>query len=144
MQNFMRLPLKVDQCTASYYIDRIEDMIKQEMREIEIAKNNTPYNLMYQPFAYKVEIPSSEMIIDEFLEYFGKDSKDMNLKIKKVIFSNRDTIILWEDGDKTRVRCQEDEPFDKEKGFAMAVCKKVFGTNNSKSNFNEEIKKWIH
>lgn len=46
--------------------------------------------------------------------------------IKKVIFNPPATIVFWEDGDKTVVKCQ-DEPFDKEKGLAMAISRKALG-----------------
>ena len=63
-------------------------------------------------------------------------------EIKDVIFSGPCTIVLWKDGDKTVVRC-ENENFDKEKGLAMAICKKLFGTNETKSNYYDIFKKWI-
>lgn len=47
--------------------------------------------------------------------------------IKKVIFNNPATIILWNDGTKTVSKCHN-EKFDKEKGFAMAVAKKTVGS----------------
>lgn len=59
--------------------------------------------------------------------------------IKKVIFNPPATIVLWSDGTKTVVKCQN-EAFDREKGLAMAVAKKALG---NKSNFNNEFKKWI-
>lgn len=62
--------------------------------------------------------------------------------IKNVIFSGPCTIVQWYDGDKTIVRCWN-EDFDKEKGLAMAIVKKFFGTNESKSNYNDIFKKWI-
>ena len=62
--------------------------------------------------------------------------------IKNVIFSGPCTIVQWTDGDKTIVRC-ENENFDKEKGLAMAIVKKLFGTNESKSNYNDIFKKWL-
>ena len=62
--------------------------------------------------------------------------------IKNVIFSGPCTIVQWSDGDKTIVGC-ENENFDKEKGLAMAIVKKFFGTNESKSNYNDIFKKWI-
>ena len=65
-----------------------------------------------------------------------------NLEIKNVIFSGPCTIVQWSDGDKTIVKC-ENEDFDKEKGLAMAICKKFLGTNKSKSNYNDIFKKWI-
>ncbi len=46
--------------------------------------------------------------------------------IKRVIFHDPATIILWMDGTKTVVKCHN-EPFDKEKGFAMAILKKMHG-----------------
>ena len=49
--------------------------------------------------------------------------------IKKVIFNNPATIILWEDGTKTVVKCGEYDTFDPEKGVAMAISKKYFGNN---------------
>lgn len=65
-------------------------------------------------------------------------------EIKDVKFSGPCTIVFWSDGDKTIVRCGEDDKFDKEKGLAIAVAKKFLGTNKSKSNFNDIFKKWIH
>lgn len=60
--------------------------------------------------------------------------------IKKVIFNNPATIVLWNDGTKTVVKCQEGETFDKEKGLAMCIVKKVLG---NKSNYNNILKKYI-
>lgn len=47
--------------------------------------------------------------------------------IKKVIFNDPATIVIWEGGTKTVVKCMEGETFDKEKGLAMAICKKLYG-----------------
>ena len=63
-------------------------------------------------------------------------------EIKNVIFNGPCTIVQWSDGDKTIVKC-ENEDFDKEKGLAMAICKKFLGTNKTKSNYNDIFKKWI-
>lgn len=62
-----------------------------------------------------------------------------NPSIKKVIFNNPATIIIWDDGTKTVVKCQ-DEPFDPERGMAMAIAKKFFG---NKGRYNNEFKKWV-
>ena len=45
-------------------------------------------------------------------------------EIKKVIFNDPATIILWEDGTKTVVKAHDKDQFDKEKGLAMAIVKK--------------------
>lgn len=51
--------------------------------------------------------------------------------IKNIIFSNPCTIVFWEDGTKTIVRCGETEYFDPEKGIAMALMRKVYGPRHS-------------
>lgn len=62
------------------------------------------------------------------------------LKITKVIFNEPATIVFWSDGTKTVVKCCSDEKFDKEKGLAMAVSKKMFG---NKSGYYDIFKAWI-
>ena len=42
----------------------------------------------------------------------------------KVIFNDPATIVMWDDGTKTVVKC-EGEKFDPEKGLAMAITKKA-------------------
>lgn len=61
-----------------------------------------------------------------------------NIKIRRVIFNDPATIVMWEDGTKTVVKANN-EPFDKEKGLAMAICKKVYG---NKGNFNNVFKQY--
>lgn len=48
--------------------------------------------------------------------------------IKKVIFNNPATIILWNDGTKTVVKCSKNEKFDPEKGLSMAISERVLGS----------------
>ena len=61
-------------------------------------------------------------------------------EIKDVIFNDPATIMLWADGTKTVVKCQEGEGYDPEKGMAMAISKKVLG---NKGNYCEVFKKWL-
>lgn len=67
----------------------------------------------------------------------GLPSLNDSTAIKEVIFHDPATIVYWEDGTKTVVKCQ-DEEFDKEKGLLAAIAKKVYG---NKGNFNNIIKK---
>lgn len=60
-------------------------------------------------------------------------------QIKKVIFNDPATIVIWSDDTKTIVKCQENDIFDPEKGLAMAISKKALG---NKGNYCNEIKKW--
>lgn len=61
------------------------------------------------------------------------------VKIEKVIYNEPATIVIWSDGEKTVVKCGEDEPFDPEKGLAMAICKRVYGNTG---HYNDEIHRW--
>ena len=51
--------------------------------------------------------------------------------IEKVIFQKLHTIVIWEDGERTVVKCSE-ENFDKEKGLAMAIAKRFMERNKFK------------
>lgn len=60
--------------------------------------------------------------------------------IKKVIFNDPATIVLWEDETKTVVKAQDKDQFDKEKGLAMAIAKKALG---NEGRYYEIFKKWL-
>ena len=59
--------------------------------------------------------------------------------IKDVIFNNPATIVLWADGTKTVVKA-ENEPFDPEKGLAMAIAKKALGNSY---DYYDTFKKYV-
>ena len=61
-------------------------------------------------------------------------------EIKNVIFNEPATIVFWEDGTKTVVKCQDSDEFDHEKGLAMAIAKKAYGNKGSYCN---KMKKWL-
>lgn len=61
-------------------------------------------------------------------------------EVKDVLYNDPATIIFWNDGSKTIVKCSKDEKYDPEKGLAMAVCKKVFG-NEYKKIFHQFVSK---
>lgn len=84
--------------------------------------------------------------IDDYLAaLFGLNKTNKNVlylpKIKKVIFNPPATIIFWQDDTKTVVKAVN-EPYDPEKGLAMAISKKAFGNNQSYySIFEKNLKK---
>lgn len=57
---------------------------------------------------------------------------------KKVIFNKPATIIIWEDGTKTIVKCKEGEAFDPEKGIALCFMKRALG---NKGSYNDILKR---
>lgn len=58
---------------------------------------------------------------------------------ERIIFNDPATIAFWPDGTKTVVKCQDGEPFDPEKGIAMAILKKIYGGGK----YNDMLRKLI-
>ena len=79
-------------------------------------------------------------IIDEDRAKVKEKFKEYEkMKIENVIFNDPATIVFWRDGSKTVVKAI-DEPYDPEKGLAMAIAKKVYG---NEGNYYNEFKKFI-
>ena len=68
-----------------------------------------------------------------------KQSTNRRVKIKDVIFSDPATVVFWNDNTKTVVKTRGGEPYDKEKGLAMAIIKKITG---NAGNYYEIFKEW--
>lgn len=111
-----------------------------------IKKANSPYGLSGYNEVYGTEIDRlNSRILRQCYLSTGlfkpnavaciKEEKNMNYdvrsSIKDVIFNYPATIILWKDGTKTTVKARKGEKYDPEKGFAMAVCKKMFGNEGN-------------
>ena len=50
--------------------------------------------------------------------------------IKRIVYHEPATIVFWQDGTKTVVKCMDGEPFEKYAGFCAALAKKVFGSTS--------------
>ena len=61
-------------------------------------------------------------------------------EIKNAYFNYPMTVVLWEDGTKTMVRCQEGDVYSAETGLALCIAKKAMG---NMPNFNNVFRKWI-
>lgn len=85
--------------------------------------------------------PSNVM---EMLDYVVSDKKHPSnnsaLSIKNVYFNDPVTVVLWDDGTKTIVRCQKGDTYSKETGLSLCIAKKALG---NKGNYNDIFKKWI-
>ena len=85
-------------------------------------------------------------IFSDALVFFGISSTYSNapcagsFEIKNVIFNAPATIVLWADGTKTVVKCQEGDEYSKDIGLAMCFAKKALGNSG---NYNNVFKKWI-
>jgi hypothetical protein len=74
-------------------------------------------------------------------DYLGLTATNYSLiktpMITKVIFHDPATIVYWQDKTRTVVKCKDGEPFDKEKGLAMCISKKLLG-----DEFHSEFRKY--
>lgn len=92
-----------------------------------MGENETKYNY----------ISTHESCLSAFTRALNqmRETKKVNpLAIKKVIFNNPATIVLWEDGTKTVVMCQKGDKYNKEMGVALCVAKKALGNTSRKLN----------
>lgn len=99
-------------------------------------KQTVRYNSMSENRKPKM-IP---VMFDEFALQGIHSKCYKELDVQKVILSGRATIIFWNDGTKTVVKCAKGDEYDPEKGVAMAISKKIFG---NKGSYQYKIKKMI-
>lgn len=102
------------------------------------------FKQMIKNFADKSEA-AANIFGDAIAEFGLKDSvssafKNSAFEIKDVIFNDPATIVLWEDGTKTVVKCQPGDIYEEEVGLALCIAKKALG---NQSNFNNVFKKWV-
>ena len=97
------------------------------------------YNRFLKDDKFKDKVTSSMLI--GMLNCFPKDKPIVDLilrHIDKVIINYPATIVVWKDGTKTVVKCDDDNTFDEDTGVAMCIVKKMCG---NKGNFNNIFKK---
>ena len=100
-------------------------------KDINLRKKNEGRN----------EMPVERKSTSSCVYYASTTAKSVSEpSIKKVIFNYPATIVLWSDGSKTVVKCQDGDIYDPEKGLAMAISKKALG---NKGNYCNEFKKWL-
>lgn len=59
-------------------------------------------------------------------------------QVERVIFNDPATIVFWNDGTKTVVKCMEGDTYSKEVGLAMCISKKMLG-----DKFHWTFTKWV-
>lgn len=101
----------------------------QKASALEKAYNKGYYDAMEQ-LSRKVKAKHYKMLLNSV---YGIP-REWSLKIKKVIFNEPATIVFWKNGCKTVVKCHDDEPFDPEKGLAMAIAKYALGNEGNYYN----------
>ena len=93
-------------------------------------------------FSIKVKLPNEayETLMGRLRAKRTEAIESNNVRIRKVIFSGPATIVFWNDGSKTVVKCTKDDHLNYEMGIAMCTLKKLFG--DSYLDFKKDLKKW--
>ena len=72
--------------------------------------------------------------------YFTDVDLPRALQVRDVIFNPPATIVFWEDGMKTVVKCAKDDAYDLERGFELAFLKRVLGSGSA---LRKLIRDWV-
>lgn len=88
---------------------------------------------MYLSDSFSVKLDCAVTGFDLIRAFYGLPQP------KNVIFHDPATIVYWDDGSKTVVKCGEDDVYDQEKGLALCYMKKILGNTG---NYNEILKKY--
>lgn len=107
-----------DQC------DRISKAMDDYYAGYFIAQNTVPHD------PPKREKKSSVNWYVKLSQYFG---------VKKAIFNDPATIVIWRDNTKTVVKCGERDTYDPEKGLALCFAKRALGNTGSYYNVFKDL-----
>lgn len=112
--------------------------VELPIRITKIDCDNRPYSIS------ETKIECEVLHVTDYTRRNGKSMMQHRSDlIKNVYFNNPVTVVIWTDGSKTIVKANGDEPYDPEKGLAMAISKKFMGDNETKSNYYDVFKKWL-
>lgn len=137
MKNGTKIPVTINyiETTAADTFPKFEGHItgtaKVSYRSLDDIRNDAEVN----KYCYNDVIATRDFLNSTY----GIGSSHIP-EIKNVIFNDPATIVFWEDGTKTVVKCQDGDEFDPEKGLAMAIAKKAYGNKGSYCN---KMKKWL-
>ena len=106
-----------------------------ELPPVMLMSNHELARVIHKGMAIDYSRQSTERAKKNDIVKFGMCS----VCIRKVIFNDPATVVLWSDGTKTVVKCGPNDIFDKEKGLAMAIVKKMAGND---TRFHKVFKKW--
>lgn len=76
----------------------------------------------------------------KYATYKPKEHKVTKPVVKEVIFAPPATIVYWTDGSRTVVKCDKNDIFNEEIGFALCYIKKILG---NRGHYNTYIAKSI-
>lgn len=132
-----------------------DEYLMDQLEPINAVLNN--YGVKIETCFIRSDIACSKMVSTTYIydnhngsskwwdELISKETynKRIFLEIKDIIINDPATIILWKDGTKTVVKCQNEDTFDPGTGIAMAILKKLYGNSGFyKDIFEPAIEKY--
>lgn len=72
----------------------------------------------------------------------AKTKNFYSLNVSKIIFNPPATIVFWEDGTKTVVKCSAEDEFNEYYGFLAALGKKVYESNSQIKKLFDKKAEW--
>ena len=144
MEEFINLLKKYCEITPKSYMESLNRVYET------IARGYLSFQRIYDFIYYKVKenlkMPLKSKYADLFknvesftISYIPKFDKNA---IRDVIYNDPATIVFWNDGTKTVVKCQKDkgDTYNPELGLAMCIIKKMC---DNKGNYNDVFNKWL-
>lgn len=61
------------------------------------------------------------------------------VKIRKVVYDNPNTVVVWDDDTVTKCLCSEYDKYDEEKGLLICILKKICGSQEVIDVFNSWV-----
>ena len=122
-----RMPL-VDVCDLKFTYVAEEDMILAEITDVYSPSDTALVSLRGRNW-FDAQPENQDEI--------NKGLYETVPEIEKIEFNEPATIIFWKDGTKSVVKARDGEPYDAEKGIAMAIAKKALG--NQRDYYNTFI-----
>lgn len=125
-----------EHCCYTMYIDwintpraNIEDRAYESLQQLfKNMEYSCQKKLELRSYLIQDYHSSKAVLKKRINSVFGSNRK-LNANIKDVIFNPPATIVMWDDGTKTVVKCQDGDEYDPEKGLAMAISKKALGND---------------
>ena len=94
-----------------------------------IKTDETPWRIGDLMFARKNDKHFISMDDMDGILFWLTERYNSSLAVERIIVNGPALVVFWKNGDKTVVKCH-DEDFDIEKGIAMALAKRVWGSRN--------------
>lgn len=140
----IRSPWAYSELSASIKIDKsiIDKLLGKDTDGDNMKKSYTDYELQLHNLLYdRNTMKDSDLVITPELrkamtnEYKkglieGREIVWKSISVDRIIFNDPATIVFWQDGTKTVVKCQKGQTFNPYFGFCAAIAKKLYGSNS--------------